>query len=53
MFVCGGSFFVKAQITSEKAVTAPTEVKTIVVVNDTVVTDTVVKDSTTVESAKE
>ena len=53
MFVCGGSFLVKAQSNSEKAVTAPTEVKAIVVVNDTVVTDTVAKDSTTAEPVKE
>ncbi|MDD3039315.1 hypothetical protein [Bacteroides sp.] len=53
MFVCGGSFLAKAQSNSEKAVKAPTEVKAIVVVNDTVVTDTVAKDSTTAEPAKE
>ena len=43
----------KAQSNSEKAVTAPAEVKAIVVVNDTVVADTVAKDSTTAEPAKE
>ncbi|MEY8685402.1 hypothetical protein AB9N12_04410 [Bacteroides sp. AN502(2024)] len=43
MFVCGGSFLVKAQSSAE-AVTAPTEVNA-AVVNDTVVNDTVVKDT--------
>lgn len=38
MFVCGGSFLVKAQSSAE-AVTAPTEI------NATVVNDTVVKDT--------
>ena len=37
MFVCGGSFLVKAQSSAE-AVTAPTEI------NATVVTDTTSKD---------
>lgn len=44
MFVCGGSFLVKAQ-NSEKAATAPTEMKAIVIVNDTVVNDTAVNDT--------
>ena len=59
MFVCGGSFLVKAQSSAE-AVTAPTEINATVVnedtpakaslielaanVNDTVVTDTTSKD---------
>lgn len=51
MFVCGGSFLVKAQ-NSEKAATAPTEVKAVVVVNDTVVKDTATKD-TPAEPVKE
>ena len=42
MFVCGGSFLVKAQSSAE-AVTAPTEVNAAHVVNDTVVKDTVTK----------
>lgn len=42
MFVCGGSFLVKAQ-NSAKAVTAPAEVYATVAVNDTVVEDTVAK----------
>ena len=42
MFVCGGSFLVKAQ-NSEKAVTAQTEVNAAVIVNDTVAKDTVTK----------
>lgn len=41
MFVCGGSFLVKAQNSAE-AVTAPTEVNE-AIVNDTVVKDTVTK----------
>ena len=41
MFVCGGSFLVKAQSSAE-AVTAPTEINA-TVVNDTVVKDTVTK----------
>ena len=44
MFVCGGSFLVKAQSSAE-AVTAPTEI------NATVVNDTVVKDTVTKEDA--
>ena len=40
MFVCGGSFLVKAQSNSEEAETAPTEVKAIVIVNDTAISDT-------------
>ena len=40
MFVCGGSFLVKAQSSAE-AVKAPTEI------NATVVNDTVVKDTVT------
>lgn len=43
MFVCGGSFLVKAQSFAE-AVTAPTEINA-TVVNDTVVNDTVVTDT--------
>ena len=43
MFVCGGSFLVKAQSSAE-AVTAPTEI------NATVVNDTVVKDDTVTKS---
>ena len=42
MFVCGGSFLVKAQSSAE-AVTAPTEINA-TVVNDTVVKDTVTKE---------
>lgn len=45
MFVCGGSFLVKAQSNSEEAATAPTEVKAIVIVNNTAVSDTVVQDT--------
>ena len=41
MFVCGGSFLVKAQSSAE-AVTAPTEVNA-TIVNDTVAKDTVSK----------
>lgn len=41
MFVCGGSFLVKAQNSAE-AVTAPTEVSE-AIANDTVVKDTVTK----------
>ena len=44
MFVCGGSFLVKAQCSAE-AVAAPTEI------NATVVNDTVVKDTVTKEDA--
>ncbi len=44
MFVCGGSFLVKAQSSAE-AVTAPTEINA-TVVNDTVVKDTVTKKKT-------
>ena len=40
MFVCGGSFLVKAQ-NSEKAATAQSEVNAALIVNDTVVKDTV------------
>ncbi|MBD3591023.1 MULTISPECIES: hypothetical protein [unclassified Bacteroides] len=43
MFVCGGSFLVKAQNSAE-AVTARTEVNAALIVNDTVVKDTVTKD---------
>ena len=43
MFVCGGSFLVKAQSSAE-AVTAPTEINA-TVVNDTVVKDTVTKET--------
>ena len=43
MFVCGGSFLVKAQSSAE-AVTAPAEINA-TVVNDTVVNDTVVTDT--------
>ena len=42
MFVCGGSFLVKAQ-NSEKAETAQSEVNAALIVNDTVVKDTVTK----------
>ena len=42
MFVCGGSFLVKAQ-NSEKAATAQSEVNAALIVNDTVVKDTVTK----------
>ena len=42
MFVCGGSFLVKAQ-NSEKAATAQPEVNAALIVNDTVVKDTVTK----------
>ncbi len=42
MFVCGGSFLVKAQSSAE-AVTAPTEI------NATAIVDTVVKDTVTKE----
>lgn len=45
MFVCGGSFLVKAQSNSEEAVTAPTEVKAIVIVNNVAVSDTVVQNT--------
>ena len=62
MFVCGGSFLVKAQ-NSEKAATAQSEVNAALIVNDTVavtapteinatvVNDTVVKDTVTKEDA--
>ena len=43
MFVCGGSFLVKAQ-NSEKAATAQSEVNAALIVNDTVVKDTVTKE---------
>lgn len=43
MFVCGGSFLVKAQ-SSAKAVTARTEISA-TVTNDTVINDTIVKDT--------
>ena len=43
MFVCGGSFLVKAQSSAE-AVTAQTGVNAALIVNDTVVKDTVTKD---------
>ena len=43
MFVCGGSFLVKAQ-NSEKAATAQSEVNAALIVNDTVVKDTASKD---------
>lgn len=42
MFVCGGSFLVKAQNSAE-AVTAQTGVNAALIVNDTVVKDTVTK----------
>ena len=43
MFVCGGSFLVKAQNSAE-AVTAQTGVNAALIVNDTVVKDTASKD---------
>ena len=43
MFVCGGSFPVKAQNSAE-AVTARAGVNAALIVNDTVVKDTVTKD---------
>ena len=43
MFVCGGSFLVKAQSSAE-AVTAQSEVNAALIVNDTVVKDTASKD---------
>ena len=43
MFVCGGSFLVKAQNSAE-AVTAQTGVNAALIVNDTVVKDTVTND---------
>ena len=43
MFVCGGSFLVKAQNSAEAA-TALAEVNATAIVNDTVVTDTTSKD---------
>ena len=49
MFVCGGSFLVKAQ-NSEKAVTAQTEVNAAVIVNDTVAKDTVTKSEEPVKT---
>ena len=48
MFVCGGSFLVKAQSSAE-AVTAPTEIYA-TVVNDTVVKDTVTKSEEPVKT---
>ena len=52
MFVCGGSFLVKAQSNSEKAETAATEVKAIVIVNNTSISDTIAPD-TIAEPSKE
>ena len=52
MFVCGGSFLVKAQSNSEKAETAATEVKAIVIVNNTSNSDTIAPD-TIAEPSKE
>ena len=52
MFVCGGSFLVKAQSSAE-AVIARSEVKATFAVNDTVVKDTVAKDTTAAEPVKE
>lgn len=53
MFVCGGSFLVKAQ-SSAKVSTAQTEMKAVTAVNDTVVKDTVAKDKAeTAEPVKE
>ncbi len=49
MFVCGGSFLVKAQNSAEAA-TAPTEVNA-AVVNDTVVKDTVTKKDAPVKTS--
>ena len=43
MFVCGGSFLVKAQSSAEAA-TALAEVNATAIVNDTVVKDTVTKE---------
>ena len=43
MFVCGGSFLVKAQNSAEAA-TALAEVNATAIVNDTVVKDTASKD---------
>ena len=43
MFVCGGSFLVKAQNSAEAA-TALAEVNATAIVNDTVVKDTVTKE---------
>ena len=43
MFVCGGSFLVKAQ-KPQKAATAQSEVNAALIVNDTVVKDTVTKE---------
>ena len=48
MFVCGGSFLVKAQNSAEAA-TAPTEINA-TVVNDTVVKDTVTKSEEPVKT---
>ncbi|MBR8705711.1 hypothetical protein IX307_002603 [Bacteroides pyogenes] len=45
MFVCSGSFLVKAQ-NSAKAVIAPADVMLAVAVNDTISPDTIVKDTT-------
>ena len=54
MFVCGGSFLVKAQSNSEEAATAPTEVNAIVIVNEASMSDTVSHDTiTTAEPLKE
>ncbi|TYK36614.1 hypothetical protein ACTMKN_02110 [Bacteroides pyogenes] len=53
MFVCSGSFLVKAQ-NSAKAVIAPADVMLAVAVNDTIVKDTTAKDTTAVpEPTKE
>lgn len=52
MFVCGGSFLVKAQ-NSEKAATAQSEVNAALIVNDTVVKDTVTKKRRTCENRTE
>ena len=52
MFVCGGSFLVKAQNSAEAA-TALTEVNATVIVNDTVVKDTVTKSEEPVKDRTE
>ena len=52
MFVCGGSFLVKAQ-NSEKAATAQSEVNAALIVNDTVVKDTVTKKDEPVKNRTE
>ena len=49
MFVCGGSFLVKAQNSAEAA-TALTEVNATAIVNDTVVKDTVTKSEEPVKT---